>query len=47
MLTLRFYRNGLITPIINYFTRGHVASETVEKRIASGPDDQQGVPNQK
>ncbi len=32
MVTLRFYRNGLITPIIEYFTRAHVASETVAKR---------------
>ena len=33
MITLRFYRNGLITPIIEFFTRAHVASETVEKRV--------------
>jgi branched-chain amino acid transport system permease protein len=32
MLTLRFSRNGLIAPIIEYFTRGHVAAETVAKR---------------
>ena len=32
MVTLRFYRNGLITPIIEYFTRAHVAAETVAKR---------------
>ncbi len=47
MLTLRFYRNGLITPIINYFTRAHVASETVEIRKTSDTDDQQAVTNQK
>jgi branched-chain amino acid transport system permease protein len=32
MLTLRFAHNGLIAPIINYFSRGHVAGETVAKR---------------
>ena len=32
MVTLRFARNGLIAPAIEYFTRGHVARETVEKR---------------
>ena len=32
MLTLRFSRNGLISPLIDYFSRGHVASETVAKR---------------
>jgi hypothetical protein len=32
MLTLRFARNGLIAPVITYFTRGHVAAETVESR---------------
>ena len=34
MVTLRFARNGLISPIIDYFTRGHVAKETVAKRVA-------------
>ena len=34
MLTLRFARNGLIAPIIDYFRRGHVAAETVAKRQA-------------
>lgn len=37
MITLRFYRNGLITPIIEYFTRAHVASETVAKRRQEPP----------
>lgn len=32
MLTLRFFRNGLIHPIILYFTRRGVADETVAKR---------------
>jgi branched-chain amino acid transport system permease protein len=35
MLTLRFARNGLIAPIIDYFTRGHVAGETVAKRVSA------------
>jgi len=35
MLTLRFARNGLIAPVIEYFTRGHVAAETVTKRKAA------------
>ncbi len=43
MITLRFYRNGLITPIIEYFTRAHVAKETVEKRITPGSMDVEGV----
>lgn len=32
MVTLRFSRNGIFSPIINYFLRGHVAKETVAKR---------------
>ena len=39
MITLRFYRNGLITPIIEFFTRAHVASENVEKRMANKTED--------
>ena len=35
MLTLRFARNGLIAPIIDYFRRGHVAAETVARRKPS------------
>lgn len=35
MLTLRFSRNGLIAPLITYFLRGHVAEETVAKRVAA------------
>lgn len=40
MVTLRFSRNGLIAPIIDYFHRGHVAGETVAKRRteAVGPE---------
>ncbi len=41
MLTLRFARNGLIIPIIDYFSRGHVAAETVAKRT-SGIDKAEG-----
>ncbi|MBT5264923.1 MAG: branched-chain amino acid ABC transporter permease [Rhodospirillaceae bacterium] len=36
MVTLRFSRNGIISPLINYFLRGHVAKETVAKRVAGG-----------
>jgi branched-chain amino acid transport system permease protein len=32
MLTLRFWHNGLISPIIQWFTRSGVAKETVAKR---------------
>ena len=32
MVTLRFFRNGLIYPLLMRFTRGHVAAETVAKR---------------
>ena len=37
MVTLRFFRNGLIAPMLDYFTRGHVAAETVAKRNV-GPE---------
>lgn len=39
MLTLRFARNGLIAPIIDYFMRGHIAAETVAKRNAGDTDN--------
>lgn len=32
MVTLRFSRNGLIAPLIDYFARGHVGKETVARR---------------
>ncbi|MEW5956803.1 MAG: branched-chain amino acid ABC transporter permease [Chloroflexota bacterium] len=32
MLTLRFWNNGLIYPLIQWFTRGGMAEETVSKR---------------
>ena len=32
MITLRFFRNGLIAPIISYFRRAGMAEETVAKR---------------
>jgi branched-chain amino acid transport system permease protein len=35
MVTLRFSRNGLIAPIIDYFARGHIGKETVAKRVAA------------
>ncbi|GMG84210.1 branched-chain amino acid ABC transporter permease [Paralimibaculum aggregatum] len=35
MITLRFFRNGLLAPMIEYFTRGHVAKETVARRQAA------------
>jgi len=38
MVTLRFFRNGLIAPLIDYFTRGHVAAETVAKREVAAAD---------
>ena len=34
MATLRFSRNGLIAPLIDYFERGHIGKETVAKRVA-------------
>jgi branched-chain amino acid transport system permease protein len=44
MLTLRFAHNGLIAPVIYYFSRGHVAGETVAKRgtAASEPGTGEG-----
>ena len=38
MLTLRFSRNGLIAPVILYFTRGHVGKETVASRSAAAEE---------
>jgi branched-chain amino acid transport system permease protein len=38
MLTLRFARNGLIAPIINYFARGNVAGETVARRTTAASE---------
>ena len=35
MITLRFFRNGLIAPIIAYFYRSGMAEETVAKRKAT------------
>jgi len=39
MLTLRFSPQGLLMPIIDYFTRGHIAKETVAKRGDTKMDD--------
>jgi hypothetical protein len=33
MLTLRFWNNGLIYPIIQRLTRGGITQETVAKRV--------------
>ena len=38
MLTLRFRRNGLIHPILTWFSRSDVAAETVAKRVAGTTD---------
>jgi len=38
MITLRFFRNGLIAPIIDYFARGHVAAETVARRTPAADE---------
>lgn len=35
MITLRFFRNGLIAPLIERFQRAGVAEETVAKRVTS------------
>ncbi len=37
MVTLRFFRNGLIAPLITRFQREGVAAETVAKRAAAAP----------
>lgn len=42
MLTLRFARNGLIAPVIDHFTRGHVARETVARRVAAETTESAG-----
>lgn len=38
IVTLRFFRNGLLAPVIEYFTRSHIARETVAKRAAAGEE---------
>ena len=42
MLTLRFSPKGLLVPAIDYFTRGHVAKETVAKRVIADDGDNSG-----
>jgi hypothetical protein len=37
MLTLRFWRNGLIHPIIDRLTRQRAREETIAKRVQAGP----------
>ena len=44
MVTLRFSRNGLIAPLIDYFTRGHVGKETVERRMQSDEEEAKAAP---
>jgi branched-chain amino acid transport system permease protein len=39
MLTLRFWRNGLIYPVIRRFSRAGMQAETVAGRLAASPDD--------
>jgi hypothetical protein len=43
MLTLRFWNNGLISPIIQRLTRSGVAEETVAKRGAAGEEAVEGM----
>ncbi len=43
MVTLRFFRNGLIAPIIDFFARGQVAAETVARRRAAGQETTETV----
>jgi len=43
MLVLRFRRNGILSPLIEHFTRGHVAKETVAKRMAAAGDAEEGA----
>jgi len=40
MITLRFFRNGLIAPVIAWFGRSGVAAETVARRASTvtGPE---------
>lgn len=44
MLTLRFRRNGLIHPIINWFSRSNVAQETIAKRVADSSNVEDPAP---
>jgi branched-chain amino acid transport system permease protein len=41
MITLRFFRNGLIAPLISHFHRSGIAAETVAKRAAATAGGQQ------
>ncbi len=43
MLTLRFWNNGLIYPIIQRLTRATVARETVAKRVVTGEGSVEGT----
>ncbi len=44
MVTLRFFQNGLLYPIVQYFTRSDVAEETVAKRVRSAEDSEELQP---
>ena len=44
MLTLRFWRNGLIHPVLLWFSRAGVKQETVAKRLT---DVEQDLPEDK
>jgi branched-chain amino acid transport system permease protein len=44
MLTLRFWNNGLISPIIQRLTRSGVAQETVAKRAGPAEGAPDGAP---
>ncbi|MBE0454628.1 MAG: branched-chain amino acid ABC transporter permease [Roseovarius sp.] len=40
MVVLRFFRNGLIAPLIDYFARAGMAEETIAKRAAGAGETQ-------
>ena len=47
MLTLRFWRNGIIRPLLLWFTRAETKRQTVAKRMAApGPDTAEGQPEE-
>jgi branched-chain amino acid transport system permease protein len=46
MLTLRFWRNGLIYPLLLWFSRAGAKQETVAKRLADADPDGAGRPTE-
>jgi branched-chain amino acid transport system permease protein len=40
MVVLRFFRNGLIAPLIDHFSRAGIAEETIAKRRAGAEEAQ-------